>query len=1096
LLTTSAFAQTSRGTITGVVTDATLAGVPNATVNLIDQERNTTRSTQSNESGLYRFDAVDPGNYVLEVKKEGFQTFKASAFTVAAAQVVNLDAKMEVGSQATVVEVSAESTLLQVEQPVRGATIAGPQRTELPVAGRNPVALALTVPGVSTNRGGTGVGTFSVNGGRGRSNNFLLDGTENNDISVNGQAFQVTNQDAVQEVSIQTSNYDAEFGRAGGAVVNTIVKSGTNEFRGSATYLLESTRFNAITSTQALSSYVQQNNKPIPGTEQWFSGALGGPIKKNRTFFFGAWQERRRQNQATVNLITLSQAGRNTLRQLSPQGRNAHVDLFLDATQGAVANTQLSNVAMGLGRPDVQTGTVIRTLPVKFDNRQPIVKIDHRLTDKDSIMGRFALDDQNFPFGASNNFPGFDTSQRNRYQNAVVTWTRVISPSMTNEFRLPYNRITLDFPNDGTSPVAQTLPSLQIQGLTAVGVATNIPQGRIANNYGLQETISIVRGRHSFRFGADLLLQRARQFAPFSPRGIVNWNASNVAGQNFQGLANFLDNFGGTATVSRDFGSPAYYPNLFRQAYFFQDRWRMSNDLTVTLGVRYEYFGLPMNSLRTPGFEGLFNINPTTFEGPYSQPNRINGDKNNFAPTIGLAWNPSMKGGLLGWLMGDKKFTLRAGYQLGFESFFNNIASNAQASTPNLISTNLNSVPSAAEPRGTGNWFAQIPLTARAPNPLDSQTLILKDLVNPYYQRFNATIQRQLPKDILFEMGYVGSRGVKLFATEDLNPLVPLNFRIFPQGTSAANFPASRLQQRFDPLQGVRSIRTNGASSTYHSLQFDVRRRFKNGFLVNGAYTWSKNIDIASDVFAWGGGLNIPATTMRPSIFGGIPLDRALSAFDRPHRAVFSYVYELPLFKKQQGVAGKILGGWQLAGITTFESGVPYTISNGLDADGFGGAGTDRPDFNPNGRPGVRAQISATSPTGYVNPEQLGADGRPVPIAAADAMFIQLPTCTNAAGCRSGNLGRNTQRSPGINNFDVNLQKNTRINERFQVQFRTEFFNIFNHVQYGVATASAFAPGVGTLGANMQSTLNGRFLRPEFQDGGGRVVRFQLKLLF
>jgi hypothetical protein len=1081
--------QTSRGTISGLVTDASGSAIPSAIVTLIDTARGTSRETNTNESGVYRFDAVEPSIYRVEVKAGGFTPYAAAGLTVAAAQVLSVDARLEVGQAATtVVEVSASAAVLQTEQPIRGGTITSKTAVELPVASRNPVSLVLNLPGVSTNRGGTGIATFSVNGGRGRSNNFMLDGTENNDISVNGQAFQITNPDAIQEVSAQLSNFDAEFGRAGGGVINTIIKSGTNEFHGTASYLLESTRLNAITNTQALSNYVIQNRKPIPGTDQWFAGTFGGPIIKNRTFFFGAFQERRTVSQSTVNLTTLSEAGRARLRQLFPSGTNANVDTYLTATAGNAATSQFSNIDLGSGRGNVEIGTFIRTVPSKVRNYQPIVKVDHRFSDNNLVAVRWAYSQTADPLGGGTNFQGLDSSSRSEFQNAAITWTRIFSPRITNEFRLPFNRITFDFPLDPPNELGVTLPNITVQGLTVLGVASNIPQGRIANNYGLQDTISVVQGRHTMRFGLDLLLQRARQAAPYNQRGSVNF----LAGGGFTGLGNFVDNFSGNgASAARDFGSAVYYPELFRQAFFFQDRWRLSQSWTVSMGVRYEYFGLPMNSLIKPAFSGLFNVNPTTYEGPFSQPNEVRADRNNFGPNVGIAFSPSARDGMLGWLFGDRKTSIRAGYMIGYESFFNNIASNAVASTPNLIATNNLGNTSTASPRGVSNWSSQIPTTSRLPNALDSQTLMLENLVNPYYQRFNFSIQRQLPQDILLDIGYVGSRGVRLFMNEDLNPQVPANLQVFPQGTTAASFPANRLQQRFDPLQGSRQIRTNGGSSTYHAMQLDVNRSFRNGLLVRGAYTWSKFIDNSTDVFAWGGGLNVPSLSMVPTIFGGLPLERGLSVLDRTQRFVLSWVYELPFAKSQRGVIGHLIGGWQISGVGTFESGVPYTISNGLDADGLGGAGTDRPDLNPNGQPGVRAVISTTSPTGYVNPENNNA-----PIDPATARYIQLPTCTNPNGCRPGTAGRNTERSPGIANWNVNFQKSTLITERWRVELRGEFFNLFNHPQFGNSNSSAFAPGTGTLGANLQSTLAGRFMNPFFQDGGSRVVRLQLKIAF
>ena len=253
---TSGLAQSSRGAVTGLVTDASRAAIGGASVELTNEQTKVLRSTNSNDSGVYRFDAVDPGSYTLRVTAAGFKAAAIQPFQVGASQVASIDAQLELGQVTSVVEVSADSTLIQTEAPVRGGTLNTQSIIELPIANQNPVSLALTLPGVSTNRYSFGSGTFSVNGSRGRSNNFLIDGTENNDISVAGQAFQITNPDAVQEVSVQTGNYDAEYGRAGGAVVNVITHNGTNQFHGTARYLIDSTFDDASTNLQKLAPAV------------------------------------------------------------------------------------------------------------------------------------------------------------------------------------------------------------------------------------------------------------------------------------------------------------------------------------------------------------------------------------------------------------------------------------------------------------------------------------------------------------------------------------------------------------------------------------------------------------------------------------------------------------------------------------------------------------------------------------------------------------------------------------------------------------------------------------------------------------------------
>ncbi len=1090
LLSFMAAAQTSRGTVSGIIADTTGAVIAGATITLTNTQTGVSRSTVANGDGLYRFDAVDLGIYTVRINANGFGPITKNNITVNANQIAQVDATLSPGTTEIAVDITAETgASLQTEAPVRGGNISSTQISELPIATRNPVSLALTLPGVSTNRYGAGVSTFSVNGSRGRSNNFLIDGTENNDISVAGQGFQIKNPDSVQEVAVQTSNYDAEFGRAGGAVVNTITRSGTNQYHGSLAYLIESTRFNAISNTESLVAAVQRRGRPLPGTDQWFSGTFGGPIKKERTFFFGSYQEQRSVASQTANVITLSAAGRAALRTLFPQGANKNVDTYLTITNGSDATANLSKVALGNARPDIEFGTLVYPYGQRYLERQWMTKIDHKISEKSQLSGRFLYDDTNNPTGgATVGFPGFNTSQVNKYRNFLVSETHIFTPSLTNEARLAYNRIDLGFPLDPANQLGLTLPSYDIgtgitPATTNVGVQTNIPQGRVANNYLFQDTVTHVRGNHTFRLGTEQVVQRSRQFAPIVERGLLVYRS----GGGFTEFANFVDDFGGsgpaTGSARRDFGSPAYYPALYRHAYFGQDRWRVSDALTLTMGVRYENFGTPINSVKTPAFTGLFNIDPTTFDGPYRLPNKIKADNNNFAPTLGIAWSPSFKNGVLAALFGDKRSVIRTGYQMGYDSFFNNIASNAATSSPNVVATSVSSAVTAANPRGIANLSTLLPATARALTPLDAQTLVDPNLVNPYFQRWSLGVQRELRGNWLIDASYVGSKGTKLFVQEDYNPPVPAALRRTP--TTTTPIPASRLSGRLDNLQGQRNIRTNAGASSYHSGQLNVTRRFSQGLAVTGAYTWSKLIDNGSDVFGIAG-TNAQAMAAVPSIFGGLPAERAVSMFDRTHRASITYVYDLPFLREQKGLVGRVIGGWQLSGVVTCETGVPLNVTNGQDADSIGG-NLDRPDFNPNGRKNVRAIPNATSPTGYVNPDNNNA-----PIDRSEAMFIGIA----ANSGRTGNLGRNTLRTPGIINWDMNLAKKIAITERFNLQFRAEFFNLLNHPQFGIPSASAFSPVQAGIPANVFTSLPGQFLKREVPDGGARIVRFNLKLVF
>ncbi|HEX7997523.1 MAG TPA: carboxypeptidase regulatory-like domain-containing protein [Pyrinomonadaceae bacterium] len=1105
-LSLTAVAQTSRGTVSGTVTDPTGAVIAGANVVLTNTQTGVERTTTSSDEGQYRFEAVDLGTYNVKITASGFGEVTKTNLSVTANQTAEVSAQMAPAGQTVVVDVTTEGTaLLQTEAPVRGGNIETAQIQELPFAGRNPVALALTLPGVSTNRFGFGVGTFSVNGARGRSNNFLIDGTENNDISVAGQGFQITNPDAVQEVSVQTSNYDAEFGRAGGAVVNTITKSGTNEFHGTLSYLLDSTRDDAVTSAESRRAPVIARGRPLPGTEQWFAGTFGGPIVHNRTFFFGAFQEQRQNSASSTTFTIPTAAGRARLRQLFPVGASPNLDLYFNVIGDAVATTSPINIALGtvngVNRGNIEFGTYTRVFGVANRDRQFQIRVDHKIGDNDQFSSRYLFDDQIFPFGGNVGFEGFDAPNKNTYQNFLLAETHIFSPNLTNEARIAYNRILIDFPVDTENPLGNTLPTITLTTASGLGVASNLPQGRVANNYVFQDTVSLIRGDHNFRFGLDILNQRSKQLAPFRGRGELTFGASNAGGQTFTSFANFVDNFGGSGSALRDFGSAFYYPELIRQAYFFQDRWNATQNLTLTLGIRYENFGVPFNSLRTPAFTGLFNVDPVTGVGPWSEPNSIPHDNNNFAPTFGLAYSPSYTSGFLGDLLGDKQTVFRMGYQIGYDSFFNNIASNSAATSPNLISTSTVSTPSAANPRGLANLTGSFPTTARALTPLDSQTLSDPNLVNPYYQRWSAGFQRSLPFNIVLDMSYVGSKGTHLYNNEDRNPVIPASQVRVPAGYNGPPLGAagSRLNARLDPLQGARLTRANGGDSIYHSGQLQVTRRFSDNYFLSGSYTWSKLIDNASEVFGTAGN-NAPQNQARPVILFSERLDRAVSLFDRRHRASIVYGYQIPFFREQRGFVGRLLGGFEITGITTFESGAPLNVFNGTDADGIGG-NFDRPDFNPAGEPGTRAvpfiTTAALNPCGVAVGTLVyttGPSGAGTCINPANAQYIGL---LGSIG-RTGNLGRNTLVTPGTNNWNVNILKRVKITENTRLEFRTEFYNIFNHPQYTQGSVSPFSPAGGSIPATVNTSLLGEFLNPNtrLSDGGGRVIRYQLKFTF
>jgi hypothetical protein len=1090
LATVPIFGQTSRGTISGLVLDPQKLAVPAAAVELINLNTNINRNSTSNEVGLYRFDAVDPGTYKLSVRRDGFKLYTITGVEVSAAQALTLDTFLEIGTIQQAVEVLAPSIALQTESPVRGGNIGGKSVQDLPYASRNPALLGLTLPGVVSNKFAITENTsFVVNGARIRSNNFVVDGADNNEISTGGPAFAILNPSSVAEVSVQTSNYSSEFGRAGGGIVNVITRSGTNRWHGTAGFVLDSTRDDAISSSLAQDPVIRARGHNLAGTEQQFEGTLGGPIRRDSTFFHMSFLELRQFSTSTSQVTSPTAAGRATLLQLFPTGASANADLLQKITSGYDGLFQTFSVPLGNGRPNVEFGSLIIPYSQKLRVRQYATKVDHRLGAKDTLAGRFVIDDQLRPQGGERlGFPSFFTSSSTETVSMSLFHTHVFSPTMTNEFRPGYLRFNYDAPLDAVNPLAATIPQIAIAGINTLstniyGTEAAYPQGRIFNNYMLQDTMSVIRGRHSFRFGLELMDQRARQAAPFNTRGRLSYGASSGA-QNFTGLANFLDDLGGAGSATRTFGSPFYYPTLFRQGYFFQDRWRTTQSLTLSAGVRYEYFGAPMNVTFNPVFTGLFNVDPVTLDSPLFHPNKVDPDRNNWSPSLGLAYSPSATSGLKGWLFGDRKSSIRLGYGIGYDSYYNNITSNILAAAPAAATTTITSTVTTAAPRGTAGLSQMLPTQKPALTTFLSQFSVSKNLVNPYYQHWSLSLQRELPSGILLDLAYVGSKGTKLFVTEDANPTVTADLR----STVPANVSTTTRQARVDQLQGSRLVRTNGGSSIYHSAQLDVRRRFVSGLTVGGAYTFSKMIDNASDIFTIGSTQMLQNASV-PAMFGGLRIDRAVSSFDRPHRLVFTYSYDFPEVK----ALGRAATGWRIVGLTTYESGAPYTVLNGQDADGLAGATYDRPNFNPSGKAGVRARPDVTSPTGYVNPDDNNS-----PIDPSQARYIGIAANTGITQRPPGNLGRNTERAPGIKNWDVNVVKNTKVANCCNLEFRTEFYNIFNTPMFGKVSVSPFAPPQDsqTIEASVFNSPSGRFLNEKIQDGGGRVIRWQLRLHF
>lgn len=1084
LLVASALAQISRGTVSGIVADSTGAVITGARVELTNKNTGVTLKTNTNSAGIYRFDAVDLGVYTLRINQTGFKQFVNTEIGVEANRTITVDVTLEVGVGEMVVEVSATADeLLIKDAPIRGGNINANVVSALPISGLEPISLARMLPGVvqavgSSTFGNGGMNTqFSVNGQRARGNNYLLDGAENNDISVGGnaQGFNIT--DAVQEVSVQTSNFSSEFGRGGGGVFNVIIKGGTNEYHGTAYSQYRSQRFNSVSNTAKLNA----TPKDV-FSRNIYGFTLGGPIIKNKTFIFGGLQKDSTRSTANFSFNVPTAEAVARLRALFPN--NARLDFYLREVGDLRGTATPRAIVLGrdpvtlVDRGSVTFAAANISLAQPSDAINWLTRVDHNLSEAHRLSFRYLYDSsQDLPSNIA--FPGYIQDFKGRSQNFLATDTYAFSSTWTNELRFSYGRIGFDFPiSDGSVDQAFTQFLITVPNVAMPGIATNIPQFRYANNWLLQDAQTKIVGNHTFRYGAEFLWQLARQRPPFNERGSFTYtNVATVClvpnpadpkkcqtASEYSGFANFLDDFSGpSGSTNRNFGEPVYYPDLFRHSYFFQDAWRVSPALSLTLGLRYENFGQPANSaFKFPAFAGF---DPAQFQVP----NKVNSDNNNFGPSVGFAWTPSFKSGPLGFLFGDGKTVWRGGFQISYDTFFNNLLSNIAADTPNSIATTFNAP--GGEIRGTSGFSSRLPATARPVAITDQQTAVLDpNIRSPYTERWSLGFQRELPSRLLLDISYVGTAGHKLFTSSDINPRQLNGQRLFP------NF-------------GIRRIRASEGNSIYHALQALVDRRFSQGFQITGAYTFSRAIDSSSEVFATNA---TPANTSIPTLQGGLALDRAVADHHRAHRFTITYVWDVPGPKK--GFLSYPFGGWRISGITTFQSGAPFSILNGFDRNNDALA-NDRPDIgNPNAPINTRAVVTQTTgsnscATGFRNPDALTLTC----VTPNDVRWIEGRGLPNAS-----TVGRNTLFTEGVNSFDMNILKTFRITESKTLEYRLEAFNIFNNSQY---TSVPSANVVSSLGPT-SSGVPSRFLNRDFTNnnplgaGAPRTMRMQLKFIF
>lgn len=1052
VLSFAASAQTSKGFVVGTVVDSNGAGIGGATIKITNAETGVTRSTVSQDNGSFRLDAVDPGTYAVDISSTGFKSASRSKVLVAAAQTVDVSSALEVGNPNEVVTVSAESLIeLQSTDGTRVNTLNTREITGLPVAGLNPVNLVFTLPGVvdpGALAGGFVQGTeFSVNGLRPRANNQLIDGLENNDNSITGQSYQPTVRDGYSEVTILGSNFSAEYGRAGGAVVNVITRSGNNSFHGSVYDVNQNSVFSSLTPGQIA---IEGLTKVPKFNENTIGFSLGGPIKKNKLFFFGTYQaDLFRAGGISGTAIVPTAAGAAQLRALVAPGTNPALDQYLAIVNTFLASTGDRNI--GIEAAGTPNRTLIPFGPATRQSAQPvntydyIARVDWTPTSRDSLTFRYLRNDQvfnnQFPTGSvsGGQFPGFEVDVPGVADSFLGSYTRNFSPNTTNEFR--FGRAGFDVlfaPRDAALSTAGPQIAINTGSISTVGLNSVFPQGRNFKNYQFQDTITHTIGNHTFRVGADILAQRGTQLVPINTRGTLSY----TSGGGFTALGNFVQGFSGpTGSASKVFGNGAEKSDVTNQAYFINDSFRVRENLSLTLGLRYERFGVVSNNAPFPAFGGLFS-NPLTRVEEKK-------DNNNFGPRVSFAYTPHM----LERIFGKDATVIRGGFAMNYDVFFNNILSNTVATFPNSLG-GTTVAPNSG--RGLANFGAQSLPTTPTINPFATVNSVDPNLVNPMTYVWNLGVQREIFHHNIVDLAYVGSRGTHLFINEQANP-----------GINGV---------RVNPARGSITVRTNGGDSNYHSLQARLERGFSNGFLYRLAYTYSKAIDNTnSEVFATSGGTSVGSDPFNRRA------DRSVASYDVPHRLSFVGLWDSSS-RFKDGWSGKLLGGFTFSTIYRIQSGnVETPFLGGADLNGDLNGFNDRPSLgNPNAPIDTVAFSNAfngtTSPTGF-------SDLNGNDIDPNNAHFIVDPAH------RTNIVGRNTLRSPWVQRLDTSLSRSFKVpftpweGDRFEIRF--EMFNVLNHPSFSYD--NYWSNG---------DVFNSDFAQPRENQGTNRTGRVQLRYSF
>ncbi len=1033
-----AYGQTAQ--VTGRISDSSDAVVPGAQIILINQANGFKRETVTNAEGYYTIPLLQPGVYEIRVRKEGFKPVIRSGVALNVEQVARLDFTLETGALTDTVNVTSDAPILNSETSSVGQVVDNKTVVTLPLNGRNYSQLATLAPGATPNPGSRTADGFSLNGNRLFQNSFQVDGADNNNyifgVDTNSTQALRPSVDAIQEFKIETANYSAEYGRAAGGVISVAIKSGGNQFHGSA---FEFLRNEALDASNFFANRSGLRKPPLRYNQ--FGGVIGGPIWRDHSFFFFSYQGTRirRSDTAVVTVPTADQK----------RGIFGGVNIYDPAKVTGGVRAQFPNNTIPDSRIDPvgrriaalypdpnQPGAVnnFASIQRETDNADQFdARGDHSFSERDKVFVRFSRSDRESVrspiFAAPGNGGAFATAPLRVVPTAWSVaggYTHIISTSAVNDLRINYTQNDSDqlslaeqplFDQFGIEGVPQFeglvgLPTFNVTNYTGLGDRTFAPNPKQAKIYQVNDSFSWTKGAHGMKFGGEFWRILGYAGTSNTARGSFTFNGQFTSRTPGSGTGNAIADLllGQTSTAVL---TTRQIVNMSASNYgfYFNDNWKVSPKLTLNLGLRYE---LTTRYRERDNRQASFDLNPgsPTYgtvvfpgDGDHRSETFSDLDKNNFAPRIGFAWQMTGKTVLRGGggiFYGGVGFYAVAQTTAGSPPFFLNItfpsASNAAGSTLAL----------------SDGFPADALSPSRALNPAVGAQLY--NYPFPTVYQGNLSVERELSGGFVGSLAYVGNSTTHLNGQIDMNAPIP--------GPGAVN------PRRPFPAFGAINLFTGFGHSSYHSLQAKVERRFRNGFSLLSSYTWSHAMDNTQD----GEDTTVPTI---PQNQLNTNAEKSSSGYDLRHRFVTSAIYDLPFGKWLGGskIARAIFGGYQLGGIFVAQTGQPVNPSV---------AG------NP---------ANTTTPT---RPNRLADGALDRGSRTVDRWFDPSAFALPAA-FTYGNSGRNVLRAPGLTNLDLLIGRNFVFSERTRLEFRGEFYNLINSAHFGRPNAVIGSPQAGTI---------------------------------